>query len=54
MKIQITTGHYDFTLTSSLKNNHDISDIFSRVATIVTELQTAAEEAQAVVVNNPN
>ena len=57
MKIQITTKHYDFTLTSSREDIDDISDIFNRMATIITELETAAEEAEAVVVaaqlNNP-
>ena len=57
MKIQITTKHYDFTLTSNpeREDSSSISDIFSRMATIITELQTAAEKAKAVVVDTqPN
>ena len=58
MKIQITTKHYDFTLTSSqedIEDISDISDIFNRMATIITELQTAAEEAKIMeVATKPN
>lgn len=52
MKIQITTKHYDFTLISSpeREDTSSISDIFHRMADIITELQTSAEEAEAVVV----
>lgn len=52
MKIQISTKHYDFTITSERETGGDISDLFSRVASIVAELQTAAEKAEAVVVNH--
>ena len=51
MKIQITTDHYDFILTSERDDVDNISDIFSRMATVITELQITAEEAKPVVIN---
>ena len=51
MKIQITTKHYDFILTRTQGTGDDISDIFSRMAIIIAELQMAAEEAEAMEVD---
>jgi len=53
MRLQITTTHYDFTLISSpeREDSRDISDVFSRMADIITKLQASAEEAEAMVVD---